>query len=113
MQMAFIVIGGYVVATLSVRDPRDLKPQCLQFSLHNGRTLLHWPPMRFLATVAKSVLATTGVLTQFPHYSVIASTLTQAKNGAGLTVSDQISHVFVGVSSQHLLYPLLIGTFSA
>jgi short-chain fatty acids transporter len=74
--------------------------------------LLHWRPKRFLAAVAKSVPATAGVLIQFPLYCAIASILTQAKNGAGLTVSDQISHAFVSVSTQHL-YPLVIGIYSA
>src|SRR5262249_45136783 len=38
--------------------------------------------------------------------------LTQAKNSAGSTLSDQISHAFVSISTQHL-YPLLIGIYSA
>jgi short-chain fatty acids transporter len=74
--------------------------------------LLHWRPKRFLAEVAKAVPATTGVLIQFPLYGAIAAILTQAKNAGGLTVSDQISHAFVSVSTQHL-YPLLIGIYSA
>ena len=74
--------------------------------------LLHWRPKRFLAAVAKSVPATTGVLIQFPLYGAIAAILTQAKNAAGLTVSDQISHAFVSISTQHS-YPLLIGIYSA
>jgi short-chain fatty acids transporter len=48
----------------------------------------------FLASVAKSEPATTGVLMQFPLYGAIASILKQTKNGAGLTVSDQISHMW-------------------
>ena len=74
--------------------------------------LLHWRPKQFLVAVAKSVPATAGVLIQFPLYGAIAAILTQAKNGAGLTVSDQISHAFVAMSTQHL-YPLLIGIYSA
>ena len=74
--------------------------------------LLHWRPKRFLAAVAKAVPATSAVLIQFPLYGAIASILTQAKNGAGQTLSDQISHAFVSVSTQHL-YPLLIGIYSA
>jgi short-chain fatty acids transporter len=74
--------------------------------------LLHWRPKRFLAAVAKSVPATAGVLIQFPLYGAIATILTQAKNGAGVTVSDQISHAFVSVSTQHT-YPLVIGVYSA
>jgi short-chain fatty acids transporter len=74
--------------------------------------LLHWRPKRFLAAVVKSVPATSGVLIQFPFYGAIAAVLTQAKNGAGLTVSDQITHAFVAMSTQHL-FPLVIGIYSA
>ncbi len=74
--------------------------------------LLHWRPKRFLAAVAKAVPATGGVLIQFPFYGAIAAILTQAKNGAGLSVSDQIAHAFVSISTQGL-YPLVIGVYSA
>src|SRR5262249_507077 len=74
--------------------------------------LLHWRPKRFLAAVIKSVPATSGVLIQFPFYGAIAAILTQAKNGAGGTVSDQITHAFVSMST-HQPYPLAIGIYSA
>ncbi len=74
--------------------------------------LLHWRPKRFLAAVVKSVPATSGVLIQFPFYGAIAAILTQAKNGAGVTVSDQITHAFVSMSTQHL-FPLVMGIYSA
>ncbi len=74
--------------------------------------LLHWRPKRFLTAVTKAVPATAGVLIQFPLYGAIATILTQAKNGAGVTLSDQISHAFVSISSQHT-YPLVIGVYSA
>ena len=74
--------------------------------------LLHWRPKRFLAAVTKAVPATAGVLIQFPLYGAIATILTQAKNGAGVTLSDQISHAFVSISTQHT-YPLVIGVYSA
>lgn len=74
--------------------------------------LLHWRPKRFLAAVAKAVPATAGVLIQFPLYGAIAAILTQAKNGAGVTVSEQISHAFVSISTQHT-FPLVIGVYSA
>ena len=74
--------------------------------------LLHWRPKRFLAAVGKAVPATAGVLIQFPLYGAIATILTQAKNGAGITLSDQISHAFVSISTQHS-YPLVIGVYSA
>jgi hypothetical protein len=53
---------------------------------------LHWRPKRFLAAVGRAVPASAGVLVQFPLYGAIAMILTQAKNGAGVTVSDQIAH---------------------
>jgi short-chain fatty acids transporter len=74
--------------------------------------LLHWRPRRFLAAVAKAVPAVTGVLIQFPLYGSISTILTQAKNGAGTTLSDQISNGFVSISTEHS-YPLVIGVYSA
>src|SRR6478735_1807205 len=74
--------------------------------------LLHWRPKRFLTAVIKAVPATSGVLIQFPFYGAIAAILTQAKNGAGVTVSDQITYAFVAMSTQQL-YPLVIGVYSA
>ena len=55
--------------------------------------LPYWRPKRFLVSVAQSVPATGGVLIQFPFYGAIAAILTQAKNSAGLSVSDQIADV--------------------
>ena len=74
--------------------------------------LLHWRPKRFLDAVKNAVPATSGVLIQFPLYGAIAAMLTQAKNGAGLSVSDQIAHAFVSFTTEHT-YPLAIGLYSA
>src|SRR4029079_16027062 len=74
--------------------------------------LLHWRPKRFLAAVTRAVPATAGVLIQFPLYGAIAMILTGAKNAAGHSVSDQIAHAFVSISTGHM-YPLLIGIYSA
>ncbi|HEY1543524.1 MAG TPA: TIGR00366 family protein [Xanthobacteraceae bacterium] len=74
--------------------------------------LLHWRPKRFLVAVAKAVPATAGVLIQFPLYGSIAAILTTAKNGAGHSLSEVITHAFVSVSTQHA-YPLVIGVYSA
>ena len=74
--------------------------------------LLHWRPKQFLNAVVKSVPATSGVLIQFPFYGAIALMMTGAKIGAGLSVSDQIAHAFVAMSTQHV-YPLVIGVYSA
>jgi len=74
--------------------------------------LLHWRPKRFLTAVSKAVPATAGVLIQFPLYGGIAAILTQAKNSAGVTVSDQFAHAIVSLSTQHM-FPLFIGMYSA
>jgi short-chain fatty acids transporter len=74
--------------------------------------LLHWRPRSFLDAVARAVPATSGVLIQFPLYGAIAAMLTQAKNAAGLSLSDHIAHAFVSVTTQHT-YPLAIGLYSA
>jgi short-chain fatty acids transporter len=74
--------------------------------------LLHWRPKRFLVAVIRAVPATSGVLIQFPFYGAIAAILTQAHNAAGKTVSDQIAHAFVSLTTQHV-YPLAIGLYSA
>jgi short-chain fatty acids transporter len=74
--------------------------------------LLHWRPKRFLMAVIKAVPATSGVLIQFPFYGAIAAILTQPENSAGLTVSDQIAHAFVSLTTQNI-YPLAIGIYSA
>ncbi|MBF9233695.1 short-chain fatty acid transporter [Microvirga alba] len=74
--------------------------------------LLHWRPKRFLIAVSKAVPATTGVLIQFPLYGAIASILTTAKNASGTTVSDQIAHLFVSLTT-HDTFPLAMGVYSA
>jgi short-chain fatty acids transporter len=74
--------------------------------------LLHWRPKRFLIAVTKAVPATAGVLIQFPFYGAIAAILTLPKNAAGHSVSDQIAHAFVSLTTQHV-YPLAIGIYSA
>jgi short-chain fatty acids transporter len=74
--------------------------------------VLHWRPRPFLDAVTRAVPATSGVLIQFPLYGAIAAILTQAKNAAGLSLSDHIAHAFVSLTTQHL-YPLAIGLYSA
>lgn len=74
--------------------------------------LLHWRPRNFLDAVSRAVPATAGVLIQFPLYGAIAAMLTQAKNAAGLSLSDHIAHAFVSLTTQHT-YPLAIGLYSA
>ena len=74
--------------------------------------LLHWRPRNFLAAVQKSMPATGGILIQFPFYGAIAAILTQAKNAAGVSVSDQIAHAFVSVTD-HDTFPIAVGIYSA
>ena len=61
---------------------------------------LHWRPRNFLDAMSKAMPATGGVLIQFPLYGAIAAILT-AKNPAGVSVADQIAHVFVTFTTQH------------
>ncbi|MEQ1717847.1 MAG: TIGR00366 family protein [Hyphomicrobium sp.] len=74
--------------------------------------LLHWRPRNFLAAVQKAMPATGGILVQFPLYGAIAAILTQAKNAAGVSVSDQIAHAFVSVTTQDT-FPVAVGIYSA
>ena len=74
--------------------------------------LLHGTPKRFLMSVSKAVPATAGVLIQFPLYGAIAAILTGAKGFGGLSVSDQIAHLFVSFNTQHS-FPVTMGIYSA
>ena len=74
--------------------------------------LLHWRPRRFLNAVIKAVPATAGVLIQFPLYGSITMIMTAAKNDAGLSVSDQLAHLFVSMTTKDL-FPIVIGIYSA
>ncbi|WP_020177435.1 TIGR00366 family protein [Methylopila sp. M107] len=74
--------------------------------------LLHWRPKRFLASVAKAVPATAGVLIQFPLYASIATILTGAKNAAGQTLSEVIAHAFVSFNTTGS-FPVTMGIYSA
>jgi short-chain fatty acids transporter len=109
-----LLAAGWIIYEFSSKDPilaiSNLNTYNFLFIMLG--LLLHWRPKRFLKAVAKSVPATAGVLIQFPFYGAIATILTTAKNGAGLSVSDQIAHAFVAMSTQHL-YPLVIGIYSA
>lgn len=74
--------------------------------------LLHWRPRNFLEAVQKSMPATGGILIQYPIYGAIAAILTQAKNAAGVSVSDQLAHVFVSYTD-HTTFPIAVGLYSA
>ena len=74
--------------------------------------LLQWRPKSFLRAVQNSLSATGGILVQFPLYAAIAAVLTGAKNAAGVSVSDQLAHVFVSLTS-HDSFPIAMGLYSA
>ncbi|GBU16584.1 MULTISPECIES: TIGR00366 family protein [Methylobacterium] len=74
--------------------------------------LLHWRPINFLKAVARSVPATAGILIQFPLYAAISAMLTGAKNAAGTSVSDVITHAFVSLNTTGS-FPVAMGVYSA
>ncbi len=74
--------------------------------------LLHWRPKRFLVALGKSVPATAGILIQYPFYAAIALILTGAKNAAGVSLADVISHAFVSLNTQGS-FPITMGLYSA
>jgi len=74
--------------------------------------LLHWRPRNFLKAVQKAMPATGGILIQFPLYGAIAAILTQAKNAAGVSISDQIAHAFVSLTT-HDTFAIAVGIYSA
>jgi short-chain fatty acids transporter len=78
--------------------------------------VLHGTPRRFLHAVAKAVPATGGILVQFPLYAAMAAILTKAKGSGGLTVSDQLAHLFTSVGGGGFaiviaLYTVVLGVF--
>jgi short-chain fatty acids transporter len=109
-----LLAAGWLIYEFATKDPiiaiSNLNTYNFLFIM--AGLLLHWRPKRFLNAVVKSVPATAGVLIQFPFYGAIATILTAAKNGADRSVSDQIAHAFVSMSTEHL-YPLVIGVYSA
>ncbi len=74
--------------------------------------LLHWRPRNFLKAVQKGMPATGGIIIQFPLYGAIAAILTQAKNAAGVSISDQITHAFVSMTT-HDTFAIAVGIYSA
>jgi short-chain fatty acids transporter len=74
--------------------------------------LLHWRPRWFLAAVADSVPATTGVLIQFPLYGATAAILTTAVGYGGHAVSEIVARFFVDITTQQT-FPVVMGAYSA
>jgi len=112
--LLFVLAAGWLVYEFATKDTMiaisNLNTYNFLFIMLG--LLLHWRPKRFLNAVIKAVPATSGVLIQFPFYGAIAAILTQPENSAGLSVSDQIAHAFVSLTTQHT-YPLAIGIYSA
>ncbi|VFR57077.1 Short chain fatty acids transporter [plant metagenome] len=73
--------------------------------------LLHWRPRNFLASVAKAVPSTVGVIIQFPLYGAIASIMTSTPVG-GVSLSDRIAHLFVSISNTET-FAVVMGAYSA
>ena len=74
--------------------------------------LLHWRPRKFLAAVADSVPATTGILIQFPLYGATAAILTSAIGYSGQAVSTRIAQFFVDITTANS-FPVVMGVYSA
>lgn len=72
---------------------------------------LHWRPRNFIDAMSKAMPATAGVLIQFPLYGAIAAILT-VKNPAGVSMADQIAHVFVTFTTKDT-FPVVVGIYSA
>jgi short-chain fatty acids transporter len=74
--------------------------------------LLHWRPRKFLAAIAESVPATTGILIQFPLYGATAAILTSAVGYGGHAVAQLIAQFFVDITSTQS-FPVVMGAYSA
>jgi short-chain fatty acids transporter len=74
--------------------------------------LLQWRPRRFVESVARSVPSVAGVLLQFPFIGSVAAILTNAKNPAGVSLSDSLSGAFIHLVS-HATFAPIIGAYSA
>jgi short-chain fatty acids transporter len=74
--------------------------------------LLQWRPRRFVESVARSVPSAAGVLLQFPFIGSVAAILTNAKNSAGVSLTDFLSGAFTHIVS-HATFAPIIGAYSA
>ncbi len=106
--------GGWLAREFATKDPilaiSNLNTYNLLFLMLGA--LLHWRPRNFLNAVANAVPATTGVLIQFPLYGGIATMMTTAKGFGGQSVADQLSHVFVSLTTEST-FPVVMGIYSA
>lgn len=74
--------------------------------------LLQWRPRRLVESVARSVPSVAGVLLQFPFIGSVAAILTNARNPAGVSLSDFLSSAFTHFASHGTFAPI-IGAYSA
>lgn len=73
--------------------------------------ILHGQIAKFLRAVSDAIPATGAILIQFPVYAAVASILTNAKNAAGMSVSDSLGQFFVSLATEHTL-PVIVGIYS-
>lgn len=75
--------------------------------------ILHWRPRSFLESFVNAMPSVGGVLLQFPFYGGIGYMLTKVVNEYGATLSDQIAHLFVGLTQNTGIFSILVGVYSA
>ena len=75
--------------------------------------LLHWRPRSFLESFVRAMPSVGGVLLQFPFYGGIGYMLTKVANAQGVTLSDQIAHLFVRFATDTGIFSVLVGIYSA
>lgn len=75
--------------------------------------LLHWRPRSFLESFVKAMPSVGGVLLQFPFYGGIGYMLTKVIDAHGVTLSDEIAHVFVSLAHDSGVFSLLVSVYSA
>jgi short-chain fatty acids transporter len=113
-----ILIGGAGLGWLSQEFARQSPITAIanlntyNFMFLTFGLLLHWRPRRFLAAVAESVPATTGILIQFPLYGATATILTSAVGYGGHAVSTLIARFFVDITTANSFH-VVMGAYSA
>lgn len=75
--------------------------------------ILHWRPRSFLESFVKAMPSVGGVLLQFPFYGGIGYMLTKVVDVHGITLSDEIAHLFVGVAHDSGIFSMLVGVYSS
>lgn len=75
--------------------------------------ILHGHPRSFLESFLKAMPSVGGVLLQFPFYGGIGYMLTKVMDMHGVTLSDEIAHLFVGLAHDSGIFSVLVGVYSA